>query len=585
MNQSKYSIKEPKETQIDLLLLWRVFTKNFRKILLVGILIAALLGSFRFLTNSKTYTSNVKFLINGMTLTKIDNEYTYISNGTTASSHTTQFAMNAPYIIGGDNTLEKVRDYLISEKSEGPYGQFYKQISNKELAAMLRVSYEEQIVLVSVTHTDPQIALDVSEAFRYMVPGQMDYYYGIENKYTTSETNADGDNNDQYENLQSVAKALNNVSMDNIRTTGRGAVRFALLGFFIGAIAVYIVCCLRAYFDNTIHTEDDLKNSFTLPIVGQIPNWDNADEEGDGYNTSAYASASYGRATSKKKKTKKKTVTDHSDGDSERDYSGRLLNENSSFTINEAFKSLRTNMCYTTKGEKCAVYGITAAYVQAGKSLVMSNLAVSFSMMNKKVLLLDGDLRCPVQHKIFNISNRVRGFSDVLAGLCSYDEVELRDGGYPNLRILTCGKLPPNPAELLASENMKKFIERARQDYDFIFIDLPPVSEVSDAGIISELVTGFVFVVRAGYSDRRMVDLALKSMEGFEAPLTGFILNDIDIKSDNYYKNKYYGYGGMHSKYSRSGKPAANRSSDRSGKSGSYGEKDPSAAPASADET
>jgi capsular exopolysaccharide synthesis family protein len=197
---------------------------------------------------------------------------------------------------------------------------------------------------------------------------------------------------------------------------------------------------------------------------------------------------------------------------------------------------------------------MTSAYVSAGKSLIISNVAVSFAQMNKKVLLIDGDLRCPVLHKIFNLDNKVQGMSDVLAGLCSYEDLYRRNGGYENLNIITSGKIPPNPAELLASDNMKAFMDTVKEEYDVILIDLPPVCEVSDAGIIYDLVTGYTFVVRSGYSDRRMINLAVETMEGFGANLSGFILNDIDIKSGDYYKNKYYSsYSKYRFRYGKSG--------------------------------
>ncbi len=577
MKQNQYTAGENgKENKVDLILLWHVFVDNLWKIILVGVLVAGLLGSFRFFTTPQRYTASIKFLINGMTLTKIGDEYTYISSGsTTANTAGSQFAMNAPAIIGGDNTLEKVREHLIAEKGDGEYGDYYKgsSFTNGTIAGMISVSYDEQLVVVSVTHTDPQVVHDVTEAFRYMVPGQMDYFYGIENKYNSSENAGVSGTDGQYENLKSVAKALDFVpSVENIPAVGRRTTLYAVIGFLLGAVAVYLIAFLRTYFDNTVYGEDDLKNYFKLPVVGQIPDWNNVSSSSGSYNSAAYGGETKEKAPKTDKKAHKKVIaTGRKDNSSERDYSGRLLNAKTPFAITEAFKSLRTNMCYTTKGEKCAVYGITSAYVQAGKSLVIANLAVSFAMMNKKVLLLDGDLRCPVQHKIFNVTNRIHGFSDVLAGICTYDDIELRDGGYKNLSILTCGKLPPNPAELLASENMKKFLERARQDYDFIFIDLPPVSEVSDAGIISELVTGFAFVVRAGYSDRRMVAMTLETMEGFSAPMTGFILNDIDIKSGNYYKNKYYSYGGKYSKYSKYSKYGRYSKYGKYGKYGRYG--------------
>ncbi len=573
MKQSQYSVQDSKEGQFDFRLLWRVLVENLWKIVVVGVLSSVLLGSFRYLTHSKTYTSNVQFLISGMILTKIDNEYVYMTGNSTASTAIgSQFAMNAPSIIGGGNTLDKVYRHLLTE--ERKYADTYMPQSPNELLGMLRVSYEEQIVVVSITHTDPLIAMEVAEAFRCIVPGQMDYFYGIENKYNAPEIPVEsgevesggGDGNPaEYENIKSVAKALNNVSQEDIVITGRGTALFAVIGCLVGAIVVYLVCFLRTYFDHTVYTEDDLKNHFTLPVVGQIPAWNNAfRKSGDSaYGRTAPtppiddedASAERVSPTPPAGKSARKTGRVARSGvgkrnrHADRDYDGRLLTPKTPFLITEAFKSLRTNMCYTTKGERCPVYGISSAYVQAGKSLVMANLSISFAMMGKKVLLIDGDLRCPAQHKIFNITNRVHGFSDVLAGMCTYEDMELRDGGYPNLNILTCGKLPPNPAELLASAHMKAFLERARRDYDIIFIDLPPVSEVSDAGIISELVTGYVFVVRSAYSDRRMIEVALETMEGFEASMTGFILNDIDIKSNHYYKNQYYNYSGRYSKY------------------------------------
>ena len=186
--------------------------------------------------------------------------------------------------------------------------------------------------------------------------------------------------------------------------------------------------------------------------------------------------------------------------------------------------------------------------------MAMYGYKISFAQMNKRVLLVDADLRCPVQHRVFNLDNKVNGLSDILAGLCSYEDLYHRNGGIENLNIITSGKIPPNPAELLASPQMAKFIERIKEDYDVVFIDLPPICEVSDAGIISNLITGYTFVVRAGYSDRRMIEMAVEIMEGFDASFVGFILNDIDIKSGDYYKNKYYSsYSKYRFRYGKTG--------------------------------
>ncbi len=560
MKQSQHRVQNTKEGQIDLALLWRIFVGNLWKILLVAVLLAGLLGGLRYFTSRTNYSVRVDFFVNGLTLTKIDNELTYTSSGSYAGTVGAQFAMSAPNIISGRNTLDKVCDYLKSDAmADSPYYEDYQTFTSRNISPLLGVTYDEQIVEVYVVHPDPQVAHDVAMAFHAVVPDQMDFYYGIEEQYnSTDETETDElGNTVTLPEGKHVANPLNSVpaveDIQQYHAVGRGTTKYAAIGFLIGALAMFVFYFIRAYFDNTVYSEDDLQDYFDLPVIGQIPDWSNMADAAGASDKQKEAARKRARKMTKKKLSR-------SDNLSDRDYSGRLLNSKTPFAINEAFKNLRTNMCYTTKGEKCAVYGVTSAYVQAGKSLVIANLAVSFAMMGKKVLLVDGDLRCPAQHRVFGITNRVNGLSNVLAGICTYEDMELRDGGYENLSILTCGKLPPNPAELLASDKMREFLEAARRDYDIVFVDLPPVSEVSDAGIISKLVTGFAFVVRAGYSDRRMVDAALESMDGFEAPLTGFILNDIDVKSGKYYQNKYYKYGGKYARYER-----------KFGRYGSYG--------------
>ncbi len=506
----KHIIEDVKKNQVDVLFLWRVLQGNIIKILLVAVLLAGALGVYRHTNTVPYYTTDVCFIVTGRT-----NSISSVLSATSSMNEGSVIAYNLPYIIPEDQSISEISTYLKEQ-----HGDKYADLNRRSIAAMLKVEVDKQIVTVYVTGVDKERVKDVAEAVRVCIPSVADYFFGVKN--------ADGE-----ENIDSVAKALNNVYDEDIAAHGRNTVMYAGIGFIIGAVLVYLFCLLRTYFDNTVYSEDELKSRFTIPVIGQIPTWDNV-------------------ITGDKKAFKDKNRKDrakatrgsksHEGGNlmSDRDYEGRLLTSKTPFAITEAFKALRTNMCYTTRGEKCAVYGITSAYVSAGKSLIVANVAASFSMMQKKVLLIDGDLRCPVQHKIFGLDNKVNGLSDVLAGLCNYDELYLRNGGYDNLDIITSGKIPPNPAELLASENMKNFIAKVKTAYDVVLIDLPPVSEVSDAGIISDLVTGFAFVVRSGYSDRRMIEVAVEAMEGFNASFIGFILNDVDIKSGDYYKNKYY---------------------------------------------
>ena len=520
-----------KKGQVDIYFLLRVLQGNFIKILVLAIVLGGALGIYRH-TNAVPYdTAEVKFLVSGVSAKyNTDGELVGVvaNTGSAASTVGTSIAYSAPYLITEDKALNEIIKYM-REQNPGKY----ENLTRRNVRGMLSVEVDRQVVTVSVANPDKKVVLDVARAVMIKIPATLDYYFGV-------------DNPDGLENIDSVAKAINDVYEDNLKHTGRNTMLFTLIGFIVGAAIVYILCILRTLFDNTVYDENDLKNRFTIPVVGQIPTWENTKVGNKAFADQSRKDLFKGTKGSKK--------PEGGNLMSDRDYDGRILNKKTPFAITEAFKLLRTNLCYTTKGEKCAVYGITSAYVSAGKSLIVANMAVSFAQMNKRVLLVDADLRCPVQHKVFNLDNKVNGLSDVLAGLCSYEDLYRRNGGIENLNIITSGKIPPNPAELLASPLMNQFVEKIKEDYDVVFIDLPPICEVSDAGIISDLITGYTFVVRAGYSDRRMIEMAVEIMEGFDASFVGFILNDIDIKSGDYYKNKYYSsYSKYRFRYGKTG--------------------------------
>lgn len=228
-------------------------------------------------------------------------------------------------------------------------------------------------------------------------------------------------------------------------------------------------------------------------------------------------------------------------------YKGKLLGQDTPFAVTESFKTLRTNLMYTAGREKCPVYGVTSSYQSSGKSLISANLAVAFSMMNKRVLLVDGDMRKPVQHRCFEISNET-GFSEWLSGMVEFGEAVQHLAKYPGLDVLTSGHIPPNPQELLASENAQNAIAFLKQHYDVIVVDLPPAGVVSDAVAISALVTGYLFVVRSGEDDTESVKRIVGSMQQMNCKILGTVLNGIDLKNGEYSKNH-----GRYSYYRRDG--------------------------------
>ena len=223
-------------------------------------------------------------------------------------------------------------------------------------------------------------------------------------------------------------------------------------------------------------------------------------------------------------------------------YEKVLVDKRSPFALSESFKTIRTNILYTGKHEKCPVYGITSSFGGSGKSVIISNLAQSFAQLGKKTVLIDCDLRRPTLHKIFSLPN-TSGSSEFLAGLETNLSEHINHTYIENLDILTSGRIPPNPAELLASENMERLISELKEVYDVIFLDFPPITVVSDCIVPTKLVTGYIFVVRCGYDDSRQVSDAIESMRKVDANIIGIVLNDVNLKTGGYFYSKYrYGY-------------------------------------------
>lgn len=217
-------------------------------------------------------------------------------------------------------------------------------------------------------------------------------------------------------------------------------------------------------------------------------------------------------------------------------YQGKLLCADTPFAVTESFKTLRTNLMYTSGGEKCPVYGVTSCFQSSGKSLISANLAIAFSMMEKKVLLIDSDMRKPVQHRCFSLQNE-KGLSEWLSGMSSFEEVVQHLPGYPGLDVITAGHIPPNPQELLAGHTAQTVIGALKQYYDVIVLDLPPAGVVSDAVTVSSIVTGYLFVVRSGEDDAESLKRVVDSMQHMNCRILGTVLNGIDLKNGEYSKN------------------------------------------------
>ena len=207
--------------------------------------------------------------------------------------------------------------------------------------------------------------------------------------------------------------------------------------------------------------------------------------------------------------------------------------------ISECYRGIRTSIQFSNLDQDMKVINVTSSMQNEGKSTVIANLAVNFANLDKKVLLLEGDLRNPSVHRMFNISN-INGLTDVLLNNKAFaDCVHCTE--VKNLHILTCGPIPPNPSEILSSNKMKEFITSLKEYYDYIFIDTPPIGIVTDAGIISTYSDGCIFVVGSKQCDIEMAKYAKERLEKVGANIIGAVLNKFEAEGGSYnYYNYYY---------------------------------------------
>jgi capsular exopolysaccharide synthesis family protein len=222
----------------------------------------------------------------------------------------------------------------------------------------------------------------------------------------------------------------------------------------------------------------------------------------------------------------------------------KVLADNMSFAAAEAYKLLRTNLNFSipdTNG--CKIIGVTSALRGEGKSTTSVNIAYTMAQTVGKVLLIECDLRLPTLAKRIQVRTKP-GLSNLLVGQCNGNEALQKSGLIPNLWVMTAGDIPPNPAELLGSENMALTLRAMAEVFDVIIIDLPPVTAVSDAVIVSKLVDGMVAVVRQEYCDRAAVDEMIRQLHFVKAKILGFVMTGADTHSKNYkhYRKTYGDY-------------------------------------------
>lgn len=219
------------------------------------------------------------------------------------------------------------------------------------------------------------------------------------------------------------------------------------------------------------------------------------------------------------------------------DSESMLLSKKSPFSVQEAYKTLRTNVSFSLPGSDCKCIGVVSAKRSEGKSSVSINLAISFAQLQKKVIVIDGDMRLPTLAAKLRIATN-KGLSNYLAGNCT--EIPVQHIEDRNLDIITSGNIPPDSTTLLESNVMADMIEQLKEEYDYIIIDLPPITVVSDAAILSKLIDGYLLVVRHNWSEMSKIDETMRQLRFADAKVLGFVYNGKSVESKYYRKRGYY---------------------------------------------
>lgn len=268
-------------------------------------------------------------------------------------------------------------------------------------------------------------------------------------------------------------------------------------GLFGGIFAAFFI----EYLDGTVKTSEDVKKYVRSPYLGHVPDFK---EEGAGESV-------------------------------------LVALESPRSSAAEAYRGIRTAIAFSSTGGERKTLLVTSAAPSEGKSVSIANLAVTMAQAGRRILLIDTDFRKPTIHRIFGMPKEP-GFSNLLVGVASPEEV-IKKTGMENLDVIPCGYIPPNPAELLGSESMRKTVELLSGMYDRVLLDSPPVLPVTDAVVMGALVDEVLIVIQAGKTSRDLASAAIEKLRDVRANIIGAFLNNVKVNSEGYHYYRYYRYG------------------------------------------
>lgn len=230
----------------------------------------------------------------------------------------------------------------------------------------------------------------------------------------------------------------------------------------------------------------------------------------------------------------------------EKTSSGTNYEHGSNFRVAEAYRTIRTNLLFTLANADSNIVVVSSAEPSAGKSTLVANLAIVMAQTGARVVLVDADMRKPVLHRSFRVS-KTNGLSKVLGGLLTLDEA-ICPSVAQNLDLIPAGSIPPNPSELLGTERMKKTLATLSEQYDYVFIDTPPIGVVTDAMVLSPAAAGIVLVARQKHTNYDDLQDTVEAVKQADGNLLGVVITDVRQEGVGY---SHYGRYGRYSRYGR----------------------------------
>ena len=460
---------------------------------------AAFVGTQQLIT--PLYKSKAMFYVNNSNISLGDASLSVTTGDLSASRNLVKTYI---VVLNARSTLMDVIDYADVEYS---YSQIKGMISAQAVD-------ETEVFEVVVTSPDPVEADRIADAITYILPKKISSI------------------------IEGTSAKIVDASIVAAAPSSPNVIRNTALGAILGMVATIGIIALVEIFDITIRTEEDIDMISDYPILASIPDMAASSKE------SSYGSY-YNTSTGKKKKRKH-----HRSGKDE----SELIGANVSFTASEAYKMLRTKIQFSFADEKnCYVVGVSSALAGEGKSITAANLAYSLSQLNKKVLLIDCDMRKPSIFSKLGLEP-APGISNYLTRQADYEKVLQTYSDEKNravFSVITAGNNPPNPVELLSSSRMSKALEKFKADYEYIILDLPPIGEVTDAMAASRHTDGMIIVSRMNYGNRNMLADALAEFDFVDTKILGIVATCTNESSKGYGKGYGRGYYKKYYKYSR----------------------------------